>query len=149
MDELTTELRTSGFAILSGAALQRWLASPWQDWRGFSASWNDLGEDQHMADGGRYRRRRYAVFEVSKGNISRAPHQPHYQAKVYISPALASRLSNNPIGVSRAMRSDLGTDARWRKGEQPSKSTAIRLSHLTQEIPRAGASENGDFLATS
>ncbi len=82
-DNIATELRTSGFAIRSGAALQKWLASSWEDWRGFSASWNDLGEDQHMADGGRYRRRRYAVFEVSKGSISRMPHQPHYQAKVY------------------------------------------------------------------
>jgi hypothetical protein len=54
-----------------------------QDWRSFAASWNDLGEDQHMADGGRYRRRRYAVFDVAKGTISRAPHQPHYQSTIY------------------------------------------------------------------
>ncbi len=82
-DDIASELRTSGFVIRSGAALQSWLEIPWQDWRGFAASWNDLGEDEHMADGGRYRRRRYAVFEVTKGSVSRAPHQPHYQAKVY------------------------------------------------------------------
>src|ERR1700744_6570047 len=82
-DNIETELRSAGFAIRSGATLQAWLASSWQDWCGFASSWNDLGEDQHMADGGRYRRRRYAVFEISKGNISRAPHQPHYQAKIY------------------------------------------------------------------
>jgi len=36
-----------------------------------------------MADGGRYRRRRYAVFDVTGEVIARAPHQPHYQAKTY------------------------------------------------------------------
>jgi hypothetical protein len=56
---------------------------PWQDWRSFAVSWNDLGEDQHMADGGCYRRRCYAVFDVAKGTISRAQHQPHYQSTIY------------------------------------------------------------------
>jgi len=42
-----------------------------------------LGEDRHMADGGRYRRRRYAVFSVTPDGIVRAPHQPHFQAKTY------------------------------------------------------------------
>ncbi|MEJ0044812.1 MAG: 2OG-Fe dioxygenase family protein [Rhodospirillales bacterium] len=32
------------------------------DWARFSDSWNDLGVDTYMADGGRYRRRRYAAF---------------------------------------------------------------------------------------
>lgn len=36
-----------------------------------------------MADGGRYRRRRYAVFDVTADRIIRAPHQPHFQAKTY------------------------------------------------------------------
>jgi hypothetical protein len=83
MGDIAIELRTSGFAVGSGAALQAWLDSPWQNWDGFADSWNDLGEDQYMADGGRYRRRRYAIFEVTKDDIRRLPHQPHYQAKVY------------------------------------------------------------------
>jgi hypothetical protein len=82
-DEIETELSTLGYSIRSGAALQDWLGAPWQDWRSFAASWNDLGEDRHMADGGRYRRRRYAVFDMAKGTISRAPHQPHYQSTIY------------------------------------------------------------------
>jgi hypothetical protein len=82
-DNIDTELHTSGFAIRSGTAMQEWLGCPWKDWSGFAASWNDLGEDCNMADGGRYRRRRYAVFQITGGQISRAPHQPHYQAKTY------------------------------------------------------------------
>jgi hypothetical protein len=53
------------------------------DWPGFAASWNDLGLDRYMADGGRYRRRRHAVFSVSAGSIARKAHQPHYQSRDY------------------------------------------------------------------
>jgi hypothetical protein len=37
-----------------------------------------------MADGGRYRRRRHAVYAAStEASIARAPHQPHYQSRDY------------------------------------------------------------------
>jgi len=53
------------------------------DWAGFAASWNDLGVDTYMADGGRYRRRRFAVFAAGPDGIRRKPHQPHYQSRDY------------------------------------------------------------------
>lgn len=51
-----------------------------RDWASFAETWNDLGVDTYMADGGRYRRRRYAAFRVSHGRFQRKPHQPHYQS---------------------------------------------------------------------
>jgi hypothetical protein len=83
MDPIETELKDKGFAFRPGAVLTDRLGSAWIDWPSLAASWNDLGEDQHMADGGRYRRRRYAVFDVAGDVITRAPHQPHFQAKTY------------------------------------------------------------------
>jgi len=62
-------------AVLGPAALA--------DWPGFAASWNDLGMDTYMADGGRYRRRRHAVFAASADGLRRKPHQPHYQSRDY------------------------------------------------------------------
>jgi hypothetical protein len=54
------------------------------DWPAFADSWNDLQTDTYMADGGRYRRRRFAVYGASKqGAIMRGPHQPHYQSLDY------------------------------------------------------------------
>jgi hypothetical protein len=53
------------------------------DWDGFAASWNDLGVDTYMADGGRYRRRRYAAFSAGGDGIRRKAHQPHYQSRDY------------------------------------------------------------------
>ena len=54
------------------------------DWPAFAASWNDLSTDTYMADGGRYRRRRFAVYAAGKqGTITRGKHQPHYQSLDY------------------------------------------------------------------
>jgi hypothetical protein len=54
------------------------------DWPAFAASWNDLAVDTHMADHGRYRRRRHAVFAATAdGGIKRSPHQPHFQTLDY------------------------------------------------------------------
>ena len=50
------------------------------DWEHFAASWNGLQLDTHMADGGRYRRRRYAVYRLgADGTLTRQLHQAHYQ----------------------------------------------------------------------
>ncbi len=53
------------------------------DWDGFARSWDDLGVDAYMADGGRYRRRRFACFRAGPEGIVRKPHQPHYQSRDY------------------------------------------------------------------
>jgi len=53
------------------------------DWVLFAASWDRLGPDRYMADGGRYRRRRHATFEASAGALHRKPHQPHFQSRDY------------------------------------------------------------------
>ena len=81
-----TSLAGPGFAFVPGARMQAILrsAGPLGDWRAFAASWGALETDTFMADGGRYRRRRHAVFRVAAGGeASREPHQPHYQGRDY------------------------------------------------------------------
>jgi len=54
------------------------------DWPAFADSWNDLSTDTYMADGGRYRRRRFGVWSAGRqGHIARGAHQPHYQSLNY------------------------------------------------------------------
>jgi hypothetical protein len=51
----------------------------------FLDSWNRLEQDQYMADGGRYRKRRHATYAIN-GTGQRAqlmPYQPHYQTVDY------------------------------------------------------------------
>lgn len=78
-------LLAQGFAHVRAPQMRAVLeAAGATDWEGFAASWNDLGLDTYMADGGRYRRRRFACFAASsEGGIRRKPHQPHYQSRDY------------------------------------------------------------------
>jgi hypothetical protein len=82
---LTELLRDDGYRFVRAAEMRALLeqAGPLTDWAAFAASWNDLGPDTYMADGGRYRKRRHAVFAVTEGGIVRQPAQPHYQSRDY------------------------------------------------------------------
>jgi hypothetical protein len=86
---LITKVEQSGFSFCPGALMQDWLlesaSDALSDWQTFADSWNDMPLDQYMADGGRYRRRRYAVLstQAHREEIILEPHQPHYQSLDY------------------------------------------------------------------
>ena len=103
--DLCAALRESGYAFLPAADTRRHLESTGglDDWPAFAESWNDLPVDTYMADQGRYRRRRHAVYTIDPGGAARRePAQPHYQSLDY-----------NPLngGIERwyePIRADLG-----------------------------------------
>ncbi|QCE35463.1 hypothetical protein FAI40_09035 [Acetobacteraceae bacterium] len=84
---LDPSVQKEGFAFLPAketSSLIQKMGCSHQDWHQFEESWNDLGNDKFMADGGRYRRRRYGVFSLShQKGIVQKPHQPHYQSRDY------------------------------------------------------------------
>ncbi len=62
------------------------------DEQSFARSWDLLELDNYMADGGRYRKRRHAIYRFEAGRLERMPNGPHRQ-----------ELSYNPLngGVDR------------------------------------------------
>ncbi|HXC91884.1 MAG TPA: 2OG-Fe dioxygenase family protein [Stellaceae bacterium] len=81
---LAGAIERDGFAFVEAPEMRALLdAAALGDWDGFAASWNDLGVDTYMADGGRYRRRRFAAYRANPAGILRKPHQPHYQSSDY------------------------------------------------------------------
>ena len=77
-------LRETGFALADSGTMRPLLtACGLRDWDAFARSWDDLGPDVYMADGGRYRKRRHAVYAVTPAAIRRQPAQPHYQSRDY------------------------------------------------------------------
>ncbi|HEX3984495.1 MAG TPA: 2OG-Fe dioxygenase family protein [Acidisoma sp.] len=84
LQALAVTMDAQGFAQVAAAEMAPILeAQGLTDWASFAASWDDMGLDRFMADGGRYRRRRFAAFVVNDGAIQRKPHQPHYQSRDY------------------------------------------------------------------
>jgi hypothetical protein len=109
--DLVSLIRDDGFAFVGAPALREMLGGPGDlpDWDRFRESWNALDVDEHMADGGRYRRRRHATYRASGAGappeLNRQPHQPHFQAIDY-----------NPLngGIERwfaPVADDIGTGA--------------------------------------
>ncbi len=88
---LSMALAESGFAFLHASESRVWLEASGglADWDAFAASWNGMKLDTYMADGGKYRRRRHAVFKAlaaqrnAGGGIERQPDQPHFQGLDY------------------------------------------------------------------
>lgn len=89
LDTWAGKVQTAGFCFAPGEDMRQWLlaqdAGALGDWPAFAASWDDLPLDRYMADGGRYRRRRYATLSATAapGSIRLEPHQPHYQSLEY------------------------------------------------------------------
>ena len=81
---LADALRGTGFAFVQAPEMRAVLeAEGLRDWDAFARTWDDLGLDTYMADGGRYRKRRHAAFAVSAAGVQRKPPQPHYQSRDY------------------------------------------------------------------
>ena len=79
--QIGADIERDGFAFRTSEAIRCLLPEDaLNGWHGFASSWNDLRLDLYMADGGRYRRRRFAVFSISTQSVTRKPHQPHYQS---------------------------------------------------------------------
>ena len=76
----------AGYAFVEASDMRNALArfGTLADWPAFAESWEDLDVDTYMADGGRYRRRRFGVWSAGRqGPVLRGPHQPHYQTLDY------------------------------------------------------------------
>ncbi len=81
---LAAAIERDGFAFVDAPDMRGLLGeAELLEWGSFADSWNDLGVDTYMADGGRYRRRRFACYRANSAGIIRKSHQPHYQSRDY------------------------------------------------------------------
>ncbi len=83
---IRNSIASAGYAFVEASDMRTALGrfGSLADWPAFGDSWNDLSTDTYMADGGRYRRRRFGVWAAERqGHIVRGVHQPHYQSLNY------------------------------------------------------------------
>jgi hypothetical protein len=130
---LEDALTRDGYAFLRGAAMRAMLlrAGSLADWDAFARSWNDMPVDTYMADGGRYRRRRFAVFAAAAGAaITRQPHQPHYQSLDYNPLHGGIERWFEPVRDDTVAGASLGTILRFCRTLFERLAPAIRAWHI-------------------
>lgn len=85
LESLREQIRVTGFCFVPADETAALIGVAADEWRVFAAGWDGMPRDSYMADGGRYRRRRYATLSwaPSATEAKLEPHQPHYQSLDY------------------------------------------------------------------
>ena len=161
-EPVASTIAENGYAFMRAAEMRDLLTrhGALSDWQAFAASWNHLELDHYMADGGRYRRRRYAVFAATAaGGIVRASHRPHYQSRDYnalnggiarwfapIDEALGSGATMNAIlAFSRSLFERLADESDWHVEVHQFRIEA-RLEEKGQPTPEGVHRDGVDYV---
>ena len=81
--QLDDQLHSAGFAVLDAASVARLAETSPAALQRLAAFWGELPPDEHLRDGGRYRRRRHGCFVVDGSRIEAVPHRAHWQPVEY------------------------------------------------------------------
>lgn len=83
IQDLTQSLRGDGFAILSAQDVAQIAGVDLDRLLSLNQFWDDLPRDPYLKDGGRYRFRRHASYEIKQGALGMVPHRAHWQSVNY------------------------------------------------------------------
>ena len=132
-------------------------------WAAFAQSWNDLRQDEYMADGGAYRFRRYSEFLLDHANrtLSVLPHVPYRQSKEdnYLNGGIDRLYSpmRDDIQVNDAFRQVLFNCANAMAPSHPSAQWLVQVfqnrilataGHLGKPTPEGVHRDGVDFVLT-
>jgi hypothetical protein len=105
--ELTSDLRVNGFAVASAQTVADLCHIELPKLEDLSQYWEGLPRDPYLKDGGRYRFRRHASYEIKKNTLTLAPHRAHWQPIDY------NALHGGIERWFEPMQPDLINDATW------------------------------------
>lgn len=80
---LAQSLKSSDFAIVSPEDVAQIAGVPLQQMLSLNQFWDDLPRDPYLKDGGRYRFRRHASYEIRGEQLTMVPHRAHWQSVNY------------------------------------------------------------------
>lgn len=80
---LAQGLRADGFVVASAETVAELAHVPVADLQALSQYWEGLPRDPYLKDGGRYRFRRHASYEIKKEALTLVPHRAHWQSVDY------------------------------------------------------------------
>ncbi len=83
LHDLAPQMAAAGFAVLDAASLARLSGLDEGALATLAPAWDDLPPDEHLRDGGHYRRRRHGSFLVDAAGVHPVPHRAHWQPVDY------------------------------------------------------------------
>jgi hypothetical protein len=81
--ELAGALRTDGYVVASAESVAEISGLSLGDLQGLTPFWEGLPRDPYLKDGGRYRFRRHASYEIKGEQLQLVPHRAHWQSVDY------------------------------------------------------------------
>jgi len=81
--ELVQSLRTNGYVVVSAETVAQIAKTSLSELLALNVFLNDLPRDPYLKDGGRYRYRRHASYEIKGDALLAVPHRAHWQSVDY------------------------------------------------------------------
>jgi hypothetical protein len=119
--DLTQALHKNGYVVTSAETVADLAKVPLSSLQALSQYWDGLPRDPYLKDGGRYRFRRHASYEIKDGALSIVPHRAHWQSVDY------NALHGGIERWFEPMQNQLISSAAW-------QSLLIGLGHLLNSL---------------
>ena len=132
-DRAASQLRSQGYAVLSPADVAAWIGATPAQLQTLAADWSDLPPDEHLKDGGRYRRRRHSCFIAEDGRLEQVAHRAHWQPVEY------NALHGGMLRMFAPMHEAVVAQPAWQK-------LLIALGQLSDKVFRPGAAPATWFI---
>lgn len=81
--ELANSLRSNGYVVASAETVAEISKTSLPALQGLTQFWEGLPRDPYLKDGGRYRFRRHASYEIKGDHLHLVPHRAHWQSLNY------------------------------------------------------------------
>ncbi|QWD86645.1 2OG-Fe dioxygenase family protein [Polynucleobacter paludilacus] len=81
--EIVQSLKTNGYAVISAETVSELCHVDAIELNALNHFWDEMPRDPYLKDGGRYRYRRHASYEITGEQIERVPHRAHWQSVTY------------------------------------------------------------------
>ncbi len=83
LKQIDQALRDDGFVVVSADTVAQFSHIDLANLQSLAKFWRDLPRDPYLKDGGRYRFRRHASYEIKGNELTLVPHRAHWQSLDY------------------------------------------------------------------
>jgi hypothetical protein len=83
LKQVDQALRDDGYVIVSAETVAEFSRVTLANLQDLTQYWDDLPRDPYLKDGGRYRFRRHASYQIQSNELTLVPHRAHWQSLDY------------------------------------------------------------------